>query len=118
MIEGVVTMTDILEAVIGALPDMHGGGGDEPVEEVGEGSWIMEGSVPVEDVKMHLRLHELPGEDDVATLGGFLMTRLGRVPKVTDFIEYGGYRFEVVEMDGRRVDKVAVSTESDPETQA
>ena len=117
VIEGIVTMTDILEAVVGALPDTHGGDGDAPVEEVSEGSWVMEGSLPVEDVKMHLHLHELPGEEDVTTLGGFLMTRLGRVPKATDFIEYGGYRFEVLEMDGRRVDKVAVSTDEDPETQ-
>ena len=108
VIEGIVTMTDILEAVVGALPDTHGGDGDAPVEEVSDGSWVMEGSLPLEDVKMHLHLHELPGEEDVTTLGGFLMTRLGRVPQVADFIEYGGYRFEVVEMDGRRVDKVAI----------
>jgi putative hemolysin len=110
VIEGIVTMTDILEAVVGALPDTHGGDGDAPVEEVSEGSWVMEGSLPVEDVKMHLHLHELPGEEEVTTLGGFLMTRLGRVPQVTDFIEYGGYRFKVVEMDGRRVDKVAITS--------
>jgi putative hemolysin len=109
VIEGIVTMTDILEAVVGALPDTHGGDGDVPVEAVSEGSWIMEGSVPVEDVKMHLRLQELPGEEDVTTLGGFVMTELGRVPESGDAIEYGGYRFEVVDMDGRRVDKVSVT---------
>jgi putative hemolysin len=115
VIEGIVTMTDILEAVVGALPDTHGGDGDAPVEEISEGSWVMEGSLPVEDVKMHLHLHELPGEEDVTTLGGFLMTRLGRVPQVGDFIEYADYRFEVVEMDGRRVDKVTVSKDESGE---
>ncbi len=108
VVEGLVTMTDILEAVVGALPDMHGGGGDAPVEEIGEDSWIMDGSVPLDDVKLHLQLRELPGEDNVTTIGGFLLTQLGRVPQAGDTIDYGGYNFEVTAMDGRRVDKVAV----------
>jgi putative hemolysin len=108
VIEGLLTMTDILEAVIGALPDTYGEG-YVPVETVSDGSWLMEGSLALEDVKMHLKLQELPGEEHVTTLGGFVMTELGKVPQVGNHIEYGGYRFEVVEMDGRRVDSVAVT---------
>jgi putative hemolysin len=107
VVEGLVTMTDILEAVIGVLPDMQGGG-EAPVESLSEGSWLMDGALPLDDVKMHLHLHELPGEDEVTTLGGFMLIELGHVPEVKDSAEYGGYKFTVIEMDGRRVDKVAV----------
>ena len=109
LIEGLLTMTDILEAVVGALPDTYSGTIDVPVESLSDGSWVMEGSLPLEDVKMHLNLQELPGETHVTTLGGFVMTELGKVPEAGDYIEYGGYRFEVVAMDGRRVDSVAVT---------
>jgi putative hemolysin len=112
--EGLVTMTDILEAVVGALPDLHGDG-DAPVEEVSAGSWIMEGSLPIDDAKLTLNLRSLPGEEDVSTLGGFILTELGRVPQVGDEATYGGYRFVVMEMDGRRVDKVAVTRIVEPE---
>jgi putative hemolysin len=108
VVEGLVTMTDILEAVVGALPDMHGGGGDAPVEETGEDSWNMDGSVALDDVKLHLQLQSLPGEDEVATLGGFILTQLGRVPQAGDTIDYGGYSFTVTAMEGRRVDKVQI----------
>jgi putative hemolysin len=106
--EGLVTMTDILEAVVGALPDLHGDG-DAPVEEVSAGSWIMEGSLPIDDAKLTLNLRTLPGEEEVSTLAGFILTALGRVPKVNDEAVYGGYRFSVMAMDGRRVDKVSVT---------
>ena len=105
--EGLVTMTDILEAVVGALPDLHGDG-DAPVEDLGAGSWIMEGSLPIDDAKLTLNLRTLPGEEEVSTLAGFILTELGRVPKVDDEIIFGGYRFTVLAMDGRRVDKVSV----------
>ena len=65
--------------------------------------------VALDEVKQALRLSQLPGEDaDFHTLGGYLMARLNRVPMVADRIIAGGYRFEVVEMDGRRVDRVLV----------
>ena len=106
--EGLVTMTDILEAVVGALPDLHGDG-DAPVEDLGAGSWNMEGSLAIDDAKLHLNLRSLPGEEDVSTLGGFILTELGRVPQAGDEVIYGGYRFVVTAMDGRRVDKIAVT---------
>ena len=108
VLEGLLTMTDILEAVVGALPSTHGDESYTPFEEVSEGSWLMEGSLAIEDVKLHLKLQELPGEDEVTTMGGFLLIELGRIPQAGDVVEYGGYRFEVTGMDGRRVDKVAV----------
>ncbi len=109
VVEGVLTMTDVLEAVVGALPGTHGEESYTPYEEVSEGSWVMEGSLPIDDVKLHLHLQELPGEDEITTLGGFVLHQLGRVPQAGDRTDYGGYHFEVTAMDGRRVDKVAVT---------
>jgi putative hemolysin len=66
--------------------------------------------VALDEVKQALRITHLPGEDaDFHTLGGYLMARLNRVPMAADRVLAGGYRFEVVEMDGRRVDRVLVA---------
>ena len=76
-----------------------------------DGSWLVDGSASMEEVTARLALDDLPPEEAGAyhTLGGFVMARLGRVPKTADCFEWGGLQFEVVDMDGRRIDKVMVS---------
>jgi putative hemolysin len=107
-LEGLVTLHDILQALVGELP---GGIDTDPrVVQRDDGSWLFDGMVALDEVKQALRLAHLPGEDaDFHTLGGYLMARLNRVPMVADRVSAGGFRFEVVEMDGRRVDRVLVS---------
>ena len=106
-LEGLVTLHDILQALVGELP---GGEDSDPrVVHRDDGSWLFDGMVALDEVKQALRLSQLPGEDpDFHTLGGYLMARLNRVPMVADRVTAGSYRFEVVEMDGRRVDRVMV----------
>ncbi|HUI34872.1 MAG TPA: hemolysin family protein [Stellaceae bacterium] len=106
-LEGLVTLHDILQALVGELP---GGEDTDPrVVHRADGSWLFDGMVALDEVKQALRLSHLPGEDtDFHTLGGYLMARLNRVPMVADRVTAGSYRFEVVEMDGRRVDRVMV----------
>ncbi|HEV2188480.1 MAG TPA: hemolysin family protein [Stellaceae bacterium] len=106
-LEGLVTLHDILQALVGELP---GGEDSDPrVVHRDDGSWLFDGMVALDEVKQALRLSQLTGEDaDFHTLGGYLMARLNRVPMVADRVIAGGYRFEVVEMDGRRVDRVMV----------
>ena len=107
-LEGLLTLHDILQALVGELPDAEDT--DPRVVHRDDGSWLFDGMVPVEEIKQTLRLAHLPGEDtDFHTLGGYLMARLNRVPMVADRVIAGGYRFEVVEMDGRRVDRVLVA---------
>ncbi|MCC7033673.1 MAG: HlyC/CorC family transporter [Acidobacteria bacterium] len=109
-VEGLVTITDMLEALVGHLPA-------SPAEAAAafvmrpDGSWLVEGSAAMEEVVERLALEPLPEEEAGAyhTLGGFVMARLGRVPATADQFEWGGMRFEVVDMDGRRIDKVLVS---------
>lgn len=107
---GLVTPSDILEAVAGELPTLSGPQ-DRMVVRRDDGSWLLDGMLPVDELKETLGLDSLPGEEtgDFSTLGGFVVTRLGRVPKPADGFEAAGFRFEVMDMDGRRVDKVLAS---------
>jgi putative hemolysin len=107
-LQGLVTLADVLTSIVGDLPsdDLDE---DEDVVVRQDGSWLMDGSVSVERFKSVLGMdEELPGEEENAfhTLGGFVMHKLGRIPAVTDHFEWGGCRFEVVDMDKNRVDKV------------
>jgi len=83
-----------------------------------DGSFLVEGSASIEEVVNRLELEPLPEEEAGAyhTLGGFVMARLGRVPKVADTFDWEGMRFEVVDMDGRRIDKVLISRKEDGES--
>jgi putative hemolysin len=106
-VEGVVTVNDILDALVGEIPSMDEHG-EQAVVRREDGSLLLDGALSVDQLKQTLRIKQLPGEDDGAfqTLGGFLMTRLGRVPSVADQVEFSGWRFEIMDMDRRRVDKV------------
>lgn len=109
-VEGLVTITDLLTAIVGDIPT-------DPSEAQGlfvsraDGTWLVDGSAPMEEVLERFGLDPLPEEEAGAyhTIGGFVMARLGRVPRVADHFEWGGMRFEVMDMDGRRIDKVLVS---------
>ena len=107
-LEGLVTLTDILEALVGDIPGA--GEADQRVVRRDDGSWLLDGMLGLDELKQVLRLAHLPGEDaDFHTLGGYLMARLNRVPMVADRVTVGGYHFEIVDMDGRRVDRVLVT---------
>lgn len=103
-LEGVVTANDILENIAGnfALGDGDQGPG---VVQRADGSWLLDGLLPREQMAETLNLH-LPEEDDHHTVAGFLLARFGRLPEAGDVVEWNGWRFEVMDMDGRRIDKV------------
>jgi putative hemolysin len=105
-VAGLVSLTDVLESIVGDLPVPEG---EEPaVSEREDGSWLVDGLIDLHELRQRLGLGALPGEDSsgVHTLSGYVMLSLGRVPRVTDSFEAAGMRFEVVDMDGHRVDKV------------
>jgi putative hemolysin len=107
--EGVVTAADVLEAIVGDPTDAEAQSGGEEGE--GEGALVMDGMMPVDELKSRLALPDLPAEGSYHTLAGLLLALLRRVPRVGDRIVFSGWRFEVLEMDGRRVDKVRASRE-------
>ena len=102
-LEGIVTQTDLLEAIAGEIPEV----GDEPnVVEREDGSLLIDGMMPAPLAFDRLAFAERPDSDDFTTLAGFVIFRLGRIPATGDAFESHGWRFEVVDMDGRRIDKV------------
>lgn len=103
-LEGVVTANDILESIAGnfALGDGEAAPGAVQRED---GSWLLDGLLAREELAAKLGL-TLPEEDDHHTVAGFVLARFGRLPETGDYVEWHGWRFEVVDMDGRRIDKV------------
>jgi putative hemolysin len=106
-LEGLVTLTDILEALVGDIAES--GETDPRVVRREDGTWLVDGMLGLDELKQILGVTRLPGDDtEFHTLGGFLMARLNRVPMIADRVTAGGYSFEVVDMDGRRVDRVLI----------
>jgi putative hemolysin len=111
-IEGVVTVNDLLAAVVGASQIGHGGGNDtSPIMQRADGSWLIDGSLSTDDLRELLQIGELPGEDehDFRTVAGMVMTALGHVPQPGEVFAWRGIRFEVVDLDGARIDKLLVT---------
>lgn len=109
-VQGILTLADVLEAVVGEIPERPGEP-DTRATRRPDGSWVMNGMLPASDVRELLDLRVLPGEggNDYETLGGFMMERLQRLPAVGDAFEWHGYRWEVTAMDGKRVTTVLIS---------
>jgi putative hemolysin len=107
--EGLVTANDILEAIVGDLP-VSEEVSEPPIVRRADGSWLVDGRASIDDLKRLLEVEHLPREEaaEYETLGGLVMTLLGRIPVSGDHVAVGGFRLEVVDMDGRRVDKVLV----------
>ena len=109
-LEGLVTMNDILEELVADVPGRPEA--DEPdIVPRDEGGWLVDGAVAVDDLLRELGIEapEVPERRGYRTLGGLVMAELGRVPKVGEHFEWAGQRFEVVDMDGRRIDRVLVT---------
>lgn len=110
-VEGLVTTQDILEGIVGEplFNTEHSVGAAIRMED---GSWLIDGAIPLLQLKELLPLGSLPGEERgfFTTLSGFLMTRLGRIPAAGDDVDFKGYRFEIVEMHGKRVEKVRATS--------
>jgi putative hemolysin len=110
-LQGLVTLHDVLEALVGDIGAEDEAGDDDMVRRE-DGSWLIDGGVSVDRFRETVGVEEdLPEQDTGSynTLGGFVMLQLGRVPKASDRFDWGGLRFEVVDMDRNRVDKLLVT---------
>jgi putative hemolysin len=110
VIQGLVTITDILEAIVGDVPSSSPG--DIPqILQREDGSWLIDGIVSIDELKELLAIAELPHETqgNFHTVGGFVVTYLGKIPIATDQFNWRNLRFEVMDMDGNRVDKILVT---------
>ena len=104
-VTGLLTINDVIEEIVGDIEV-----GEPQVTQRQDGSWLLDGMLDIDEFKELFHLGLLPNEDDYETLAGFVMTSLGKIPQSTDQFEWEGLRFEVVDMDARRVDKVLVTT--------
>jgi len=117
-IQGMVTHNDILEGIVGYIPSAG-----EPAEPQAtrreDGSWLLDGLVHIDKLKEIFDIEKLPDEEHghYQTVGGFVMTQVRSIPTVGQCFEWGKLRFEVVDMDGRRVDKVLVTPSQAQERQ-
>ncbi len=108
-VQGVITERDLLEAITGEFGNETDDNAWAVQRE--DGSWLMDGLIPVPELKDRLELKDLPDEDRgrYNTLAGMVMLLLGRLPQTADAVQWEGWRFEVVDLDGKRVDKVLVT---------
>lgn len=109
-VQGIVALIDLLEGLVGDIPHI-----DELAEpqivQRNDGSWLVDGSLSVEEFKEGLNINSLPEEESglYQSIGGFVMMQLEKLPSAGDHFEWDGYRFEVMDMDERRVDKLLVT---------
>jgi putative hemolysin len=107
-VAGMFTLTDVLEAIVGDIPGLDDEGDAEATQR-SDGSWLLDGMMSVDELQILLDLDELPAaEISYDTVGGLFMAQLGRIPTVGDKFEWQELHFEIMDMDGHRVDKVLV----------
>src|SRR5690606_28367985 len=108
-IQGMVTLNDVLGAVLGRLPgsdDLPDTG--SPVIQRADGSLLVDASLPSDELRDLIGQAVLPDEEDhdYRTVAGMVMARFGRIPQPGEYFDHGGWRFEVVDLDGARIDKL------------
>ena len=108
LVVGIITINDVMSTVMGSLMAPLD---DEQIVQRDADSWLMDGITPIEDVLRALNLDDLPLQGEYETLAGFMMVTLRRVPRKTDHLSFGGFRFEVMDVDSHRIDQVMVTRE-------
>lgn len=118
-VEGFVTLYDVLEAIVGDIP-LDENDTEQDVIQRADGTWLVDGLIPIDELKEIMHVDELPEESQAGfqTLSGFVMNQMGRIPKTGQLFDWDHWRFEVVDMDGHRVDKVLVTDLSAKENPA
>ncbi|WP_343713822.1 hemolysin family protein, partial [Inquilinus sp.] len=108
-VEGLVTPSDILAAIAGEVADLTADAGGYSIVRREDGSWLVDAMIPIDEVERLLRLRGLRSEDgDYQTLAGFVLWHLGHLPKVAESFIENGVRYEVLDLDGNRIDKVLI----------
>ncbi|MBC7657472.1 MAG: hemolysin, partial [Frankiaceae bacterium] len=110
-IQGMVALNDLLGAVLGRAQATESSDDEPLVVEREDGSWLVDGRLSSEELREMLSLRSLPGEDDYdfTTAAGMVIARYGRIPHAGEYFDWQGWRFEVVDLDGARIDKLLVS---------
>jgi putative hemolysin len=110
-VAGIITLHDLMEAIVGDLSTVDQPDDEPAIIQRDDGSWFVDGMLPAEELSSLLALETLPGakEGYFRTAAGFVMTELGRIPLTGDYVILDGFRFEVTDMDNRRIEKILIS---------
>jgi CBS domain containing-hemolysin-like protein len=103
LVVGILSLKDIMTMLMGTLV-----GQEEQIMKRDENSWLIEGATPIDDVMNVFKIKEFPNADNYETIGGFLTYMLRRIPRRTDFVDFNGYRFEVMDIDSFKIDQILV----------
>jgi len=112
LVVGIITINDVMSTVMGSLVAPMD---DDQIVQRDADSWLIDGATPIPDVLRALDLDHLPQQDEYETLAGFMMVMLRRIPRKTDKVSWGGWRFEVLDVDSYRIDQVMVTREAPSE---
>jgi putative hemolysin len=107
--QGIVTASDLLEAIVGTLPSNYDHDDQMKIVQRADGSWLVDGRTPIEEIHLSIGLHDISADEDFDTIAGFLLEQVKKAPKVGMVHEALGHRFEIVDMDGLRIDKLLIS---------
>lgn len=115
-LQGLVTLNDVLGAVAGRIQAQDAASDDTPVVRRADGSLLLDGSLPTDDLRELLGLSTLPAQEDhdYHTVAGMCITHFGRIPHTGESFEWAGWRFEVIDLDGARIDKLLVHPPREP----
>jgi putative hemolysin len=112
--EGLVTLEDVMEELVGEIRDEHDGDGDSDFVVREDGSWLVDGSVSLDDLFERLAIRDPGGSRDYSTVSGLVLDELERIPRVGDAFEWNSLSIEVVDMDGRRIDRLLIRPLASP----
>ena len=104
LVVGVITLKDVMSIVMGELVTTE----EAPIVQRSDDSWLIDGMTPIEDVVRALNLPALPNSENYETMSGFMMYMLRKIPKKTDTVEYDGFKFEILDTEGVKINQLLV----------
>lgn len=106
--EGIVTASDVMEAIVGMMPSNYDEDEEPLIVQREDGSWLVDGLTPIDEIQLTIGIEDIRADADYETIAGFLLYAMERSPNVGEYVDRYGYRFEIVDLDGRRIDKVLI----------
>ncbi len=107
--EGIITIADILEAIVGVLPSNYDDLEHALIRQREDGTYLVDGRTPIDEIHLTIGIEGIDADGNFETIAGFLVQQLRKTPEEGDIAIAHGYRFEVIDMDSRRIDKILVS---------
>lgn len=107
--EGIFTTSDLLEAIIGIIPSNYDNDDAPHIIRRNDGSWLVDGLTPIDEIHMTIGLDQIVSDADYETIAGFVLSKMGASPKTGNIIQFAGYKFEIIDMDKHRIDKILIT---------